>query len=205
METTSNEQPERRRRRLSSEELLSALVALLSILTAVVAFHASRLDSNSSQSESIAMQQLIESNTEYLFALQDVMYDFQLFDQWVVEQDGDNAEYFYNEFSDELLVSFDRPDGPFDEQYYVNMYSFPDELYNDAIESFISSDEVGDKADSLQTVVMLYALGLAFAGWASLVDESKFTRQSFSIFSLAMLVVGSGMYAFFIMTAQAGA
>lgn len=186
-----------KRRRLTNEELLSALVALLSILTAVVAFHASRLDSASNQSESIALQQLIESNTEYLFALQDVMYDFQLFDQWVINDDEEDADYFYNEFSDELLASFDRNDGPFDEQYYLNMYSFPDELYESSIDLFVEADTVGDKADNLQMVMMLYALGLAFAGWASLVDESKSLRAFFAFASIGMLVVGSALYLFY--------
>ncbi len=186
--------------RLRSENLLSALVALLSILTAVVAFHASTLDAQSGDAELLAMQNLIESNTLYLESNADLIYDYQLFDQWIFEEDLERSDYYFNSFTIELQDSIERSDG-FDDQYFEVLFADSNELYDLAWEGFFEAEESGDKADNLQLVMMFFALGLAFAGWASLIDETKTSRASFALFSIVMLVIGSITYVYFGMVA----
>lgn len=184
--------------RFQSENLLSALVALLSILTAVVAFHASQLNSQASEDETLAMQQLIDSNSLYLSTFQDVIYDYQLYDQWVFEEDEEKANYFFDTFTPELRASIERSDGAIDEEYNEEMYRESNALYESSNTLFGTAEALGQRADNLQLVLMLFALGLAFAGWASLLDTTKTTRSTFALFALVMLVVGLVFYGYLV-------
>ena len=180
--------------RLTGEGVLGALITMLSILTALVAYQSAITDSQANDTETEALTLLIDSNTEYLFALQDIMYDYQLYDQWFVEEDVERADYYFSQFTIPLQESYDREAGPFDEMYYEALYTTADEMYTDSIQEFQTANALGGLADQFQLIMLTFAVGLSFAGWASLVDKGSKTRLMFAIFSLVMLVIGLGLY-----------
>jgi hypothetical protein len=179
-------------RRLSSEAVLGTLVALLSVLVALAAYQGSLSDSQESDKNVEGQKQLTEANAMYLETNQFVIYDFTMYDGWYVNQDTnpDIAEYYQGSYSDNLISSIDRPDGPFDSQYYQEMYADADSTYNEAQTYFDEAQAAGDRANKMQLVVLVFAVGLALAAYGSLMAPEKAIRAVFTIGSIAALIAG---------------
>jgi hypothetical protein len=117
---------------IRSEWVLGILVALLSVLIAAAAYQSSLFDSKESDLNVEGQKQLTESNSLYLEANQFVIYDYQMYDGWYIN-DGTNdelAQYYMGSFSEELTASMDREDGLFDDQYYTEMYAEAEATYD---------------------------------------------------------------------------
>ncbi len=180
----------------SSEWVLGILVAFLSILIAAAAYQSSLFDSKESDMNVEGQKQLTESNSMYLEANQFVIYDYQMYDGWYIN-DGTNddlAEYYKTSFSENLTASMDRESGPFDDQYYTEMYADASSTYDVAMTAFDDANTAGNKADSLQLVVLIYAVGLALAAYGSMLAEEANLRKFFGIMSVVALVFGSVVY-----------
>ena len=176
---------------LGNEILLGTLIALLSVFTAVASWQGSIADSKQSEHELKAMQDLNDGNAEYLSANQFIVYDFSMYDGWFTTDSEDKAAYYEASYSEALqnAIAAD-PENPFSDEYYDTMRAPAYEYW----ESFESNSEVAgqwnNRGDGLQLVMLIMALGLAFAAWASLLKEESNMRLFFSALATITLIAG---------------
>ena len=137
-------------------------------------------------------KQLTEANSLYLEANQFVIYDYTMYDGWYINEGKDDgiAQYYIDSFSEELTANIDRGTDLFDDQYYDEMYAEAESTYDEAMTSFDQAQEAGDRADNLQGVVVIFAVGLALAAYGSMMAPEKMIRIVFTLASIAGLIVG---------------
>jgi len=176
---------------LGNEILLGTLIALLSISTAFASWQGSIADSKQSEYELQAMQDLNDGNAEYVSANQFIVYDYSMYDGWVTSESEDKAAYYEASYSEALqnAIATD-PENPFSDEYYDAMNATAYEYWD----SFDANSEVAgqwnNRGDGLQLVMLIMALGLAFAAWASLMKEESHMRVLFAIFAILTLLAG---------------
>ncbi|MBI5296736.1 MAG: hypothetical protein HY869_14755 [Chloroflexi bacterium] len=176
---------------LGSEMILGSLVVILSVLTALASYQGSIADSKQNEHEIKAMQQLNDGNAEYLSANQFIVYDFSMYDGWYTTDDEEKAAYYEESYSQELQDSIaNNPDDIFGEDYYNAMYTEANAYWEESDANFETAGAWDNRGDGLQLVVLIMALGLAFAAWASLLKEENNMRMVFSILAIIMLVYG---------------
>jgi hypothetical protein len=177
---------------LKSDLVMGLLVALLSVLAAGAAYLGALSDSAESDANVEGQKMLSESNTEFLRVNQDIIQDYTMYDGYYINsgKDDDLAEYYKGSFSDDLVASMDRPDGPFDDAYYTAMYDEADTSYDAATEKFEEAQKHGNKADLFQLSVLIFAVGLALSAWASVINENSPIRPIFIVIALAALAFG---------------
>jgi hypothetical protein len=178
---------------LGNEIFLGTLIALLSVFTALASYQGAMSDSEQNKYEILGMQQLNDGNAEYLRANQDITQDYNYFDNWYlnVDERPDIGEYYQTSFSEALAAAIERdPDLVWDEQYYDEMYTDAIGLWDESETNFGLASNFDEKGDQLQLVMMIMALGLAFAAWASLLGAESNMRLLFALFGLIMFVAG---------------
>ena len=180
-----------RLRWLGHEITLGTLIAVLSIFTGVASYQGSMSDSDQNKYQNEGMQALTDGNAEYLTANQYIIYDFSLYDNWAVNEDGDKAQYYKDNFSPELTKSLAvTPDDPINDAYYEAMYKTATDYFTDADTKFNLAESFNTRGDQLALVVLITAIGLAFAAWASLLDSTSKMRLLFSALAIITTVLG---------------
>lgn len=178
-----------------SEILLGTMVAVLSVLTALASYQGSMADSDQNKFEILGMQQLNDGNAAYLEANQFIVYDYTMFDGWYTADDEEKSAYYEASYSEQLQNSLlTSPDDPFSEDYYNAMYAESQETWAESDVNFALASEKDEKGDKLQMVVLLMALGVAFAAWAALIRQESNLRVVFGFFSIVMLIIGLVFY-----------
>lgn len=180
---------------LTYSNVLSFLIAILSVVAAFAAYQAAAVDSTSTDNYFLAQTHLNESNALYLEKGQDIVYDFATYDSYIAQDQLGNAElseYYYDQLSDEFQESADREDGPFDDQYYDTIYADAHESLAEGETTFEKAANESNRAVAYQLTVLIMAVGLSFAAWASLADTQKQIRFVFTALSVATLVIGLG-------------
>ncbi len=178
---------------LGKEIILGTLIALLSIFTTYASLQGSMADGKQNEYEILGMKSLNDGNAEYLRSNQDITQDYNYFDNWYLNQDErpDVAEYYQGSFSQALLDAMDRdPDGVWDDQYYDAVYADANAYFDDSDANFEIAGQWNDRGDQLQLVLMIMALGLAFAAWASLLKDESNMRVLFALFAVVTLAMG---------------
>jgi len=176
---------------LASELILGSLIAILSVLTAVAGFQGSMSDSEQTKYNVQGQQMLTDANAEYLTANQFIVYDYQLYDGYYTAEIGsDQEQYYLDSFSDELQADVDAGIDLFSDSYYEAMYADANAMFDKSDALFSIAEDFNERGDQLQLVMLIMALGLAFAAWASLLKEESNMRVLFAIFSILMLVYG---------------
>jgi hypothetical protein len=143
------------------------------------------------------MKDLNDGNAEYLRANQDITQDYNYFDNWYlnVDERPEIGDYYQTSFSEALQAAIDRdPEGVWDDQYYDDMYAEAYVYWEDSDTNFELASQYDEKGDQLQLVMMIMALGLAFAAWASLLNAESNMRLLFAFFGLIMFVAGLFTY-----------
>lgn len=180
---------------LSAELLLGALVGILSILTAISGYQGSMADSEQTKYNVQGQQMLTDANAEYLRANQLIVYDYNLFDGWYTADDEEKSEYYRSSFSEELQDSIAaNEEDPFSDGYYEAMYLEPGQMFEEADNLFTKAELFNERGDALQLIMLISALGLAFAAWASLLKEESLVRLVFAVFSIGLLVYSIVLY-----------
>src|SRR4026209_45829 len=182
---------------LGNEIILGTLIALLSVFTAVASLQGSVADGKQNDFEILGMKSLNDGNAEYLRSNQDITQDYYYFDNWYLNQDErpDVAEYYQGSFSQALLGAVDRnPDTVWDDQYYEAVYADANAYFDDSDANFEIAGQWNDRGDRLQLVLMIMALGLAFAAWASLLKAEGNMRVLFALFAIMTLAIGVVAY-----------
>lgn len=174
---------------LGSNLMLGLLVTVLSVLTALANYSTYHAGSESSDLEAEGDRLLADSNTEYIQATQYIIVDYTMYDGFYINLDVDDfaADYYESQFSDELAASVER-DAPFDDQYYDETYADADDLYNQAFEKFDRANAVGEREAGFQFAMLISAVGLALAAYASLLEEQNRLRSTFAIISFVTLI-----------------
>jgi hypothetical protein len=176
---------------LGSEIMLGTLIAVLSIFTGVASFQGSMSDSDQNKYQNEGMQKLTDANAEYLTANQYIVYDYTLFDSWYVTEDETKAEYYKSSFSESLNTAIAaNEEDPFSEQYYTDMYAEANGMFDEADAKFSLAEEFNGRGDALQLVMLITAIGLAFAAWASLLKEESNMRLLFALLALVTTAIG---------------
>jgi hypothetical protein len=182
---------------LGNEVVLGTLIAILSVFTAVASWQGSLADGQQNEFEILGMASLNDGNAEYLRANQDITQDYNYFDNWYLnlEERPDVAEYYQSSFSQALLDAMERdPDTVWDEQYYDDIYADANAYFDESDANFEKGGQWNKSGDQLQVVLMIMALGLAFAAWASLNKEESNMRLLFSAFAIVTMVIGIVAY-----------
>jgi hypothetical protein len=180
---------------ISHELILGTLVAILSIITAVSAYQSSMADSDQTKYNVQGQQMLTNANAEYLSANQYIGYDYSLYDSWFTSTETEKADYFQSQFSESLQKSLTaNADDPFNETYYNAMYEGPQGMFDQADELFKKAEQFNERGDALQLVMLVSALGLAFAAWGALLKEDSFVRILFAVMAIAMLIYSVTLY-----------
>ena len=176
---------------LGNEIVLGTLIAVLSVFTAVASYQGSIADSKQNESEVQAIQQLNDGNAEYLSANQFIVYDYTMYDGWYTTDSEDKAAYYEFNYSETLqnTIATD-PDNPFSEEYYDAMYASAYDLWDQSDASSELAGQWDNRGDGLQLVMLIMALGLAFAAWASLLKEESNMRLLFAVLAIVTLVAG---------------
>ncbi len=153
-------------------------------------------DSEQNKFEVQAMQILTDANAEYLTANQDIIQDYSYFDTWYLnyESNPDVANYYAENFSEPLIAAMNGDEYPFSEEYYTAMYAGPNEMFDESDRLFNIGAQWDERGDQLQLVMMIMAIGLTFAAWASLLKEESRMRVLFSIFATLMFIYGLILY-----------
>ena len=163
------------------------------MFTAVSSYQGALADGQQNDFEILGMKNLNDGNAEYLRVNQDITQDYNYFDNWYLNADERPAvaEYYQSSFSQALLDAMQRnPDTVWDDQYYEAVYADANAYFDDSDANFEKAGEWNERGDRLQLVLMIMALGLAFAAWASLLKEASNMRLLFSAFAIITLVAG---------------
>ena len=175
---------------------IAALIAILSILTASNAYYSNIEDSNSNHNYFTSQSIIVEANSLYLEANQAIIYDLNAYDSYYlayVEGNDTRAEFYFSGLSDSAVASFNRSSGPFDDQYYDEMYSFASEREGEGITLAEKAEAENKASDEFQLAVLFSAVGLSLTGWASVICSTKlkFTFMGSSVVSLGISVLQS--------------
>ena len=182
---------------LSNEIFLGTMIALLSAFTAIASYQGAMSDSEQNKYEILGMQTLNDGNAEYLRANQDITQDYNYFDNWYInaEERPEIAEYYQTSFSEQLAAAIERdPETVWDEQYYTDMYTEATDLWDESDTNFDLASQWDERGDQLQLVMLIMALGLALAAWASLLGAESTMRTLFSLFGLLAFIAGLFIY-----------
>jgi hypothetical protein len=178
---------------LGNELLLGMLITVLSVFTAIASYQGALADGNQNDAEIQGMQALNDGNAEYLTENQNISQDYNYYDNWYINQDGnpEAADYYQFNFSQELQDAIARdPNTVWDDQYYTEMAVTSTEYFDSSESSFILAADWNERGDHLQLVLTIMAIGLAFAGWASINKEESNLRGFFSLLSIVTLITG---------------
>jgi hypothetical protein len=175
--------------RLGSNFFLGFLVTALSVFTAATNYATYQISNEASDHDKEGSRLLANSNTEYVLATQYILQDYTMYDGFYVQTGVDDfaAEYYQSNFSPELQASYDRDDA-FDDQYYDEMYAYSDDLFAQAFDEFDAATAASEREAGFQLAMLVSAVGLAFAAYASLLDELNKMRPMFALMSLLLLI-----------------
>jgi hypothetical protein len=176
--------------KLGSNYFLGFLVTALSVFTAATNYATYQISGTASGYDTEGTRLLAYSNTEYIRATQFIIQDYTLYDGYFVQQDVDDfaADYYQSNFSPELQASYER-DAAFDDQYYDEMYADSNDLFEQAFDEFDKANAASEREAVFQLAMLVAAVGLAFAAYASLLDEKNRMRPLFALMSFFMLLV----------------
>ena len=177
-----------------TEWSIAGLIALLSILTASTAYYSHMEDSNSTHNYFSSQSIIVEANSLYLEANQAIMYDMNSYDSYVIASNDGNeslAMFYFSGLSQSAVDSDNRSTGPFDDQYFEEMYSYASLREAEGQELASIAANQNDAADEYQLAVLFSAVGLSLTGWASVISSTrlKFTFMGSSMVALSLSVL----------------
>ena len=159
---------------------IAGLIALLSILTASTAYYSHMEDSNSTHNYFTSQSIIVEANSLYLEANQAIMYDMNSYDSYLIALNDGNeslAEFYFSGLSQSAIDSDNRSSGPFDDQYFDEMYGFASQREDEGQELADTAASQNTAADEFQLAVLFSAVGLSLTGWASVISSTKLSSH----------------------------
>ena len=172
--------------------LLGVLLTFYGISAAVVSYQASQLDGIARDMNFTGIREMTRGNDAYAVADNQFTSDYDAITQVILlDQTGGSEaaiQVWMDTLSDEALDAMDRI-GDLDDQYNAEVYAFPDDLYANAEQAYQTSQTYADVSSDYEPVALILAMGLAFVGWSSLLDDVRLLRIVFAALGFAVLVL----------------
>tara|TARA_B100001250_G_scaffold312051_1_gene274043 strand:- start:170 stop:646 length:477 start_codon:yes stop_codon:yes gene_type:complete len=151
-------------------------------------------DSSSTHNYFTSQSIIVEANSLYLEANQAIIYDFNSYDSYYLAMEEGNttvADFYYSGLSESAISSISRENGPFDDQYFDEMYGYASSREAEGQELASLASVQNDSADQYQLAVLFAAVGLSMTGWASVISSHKlkYTFLACSIVALLLCTV----------------
>jgi len=170
--------------------LLGVLVTIYGVTAALVSYQANELDSKSREMTFVGIMELTRGNDAFAVADNTEKNDYDAVTQMLLLDvtGGSQAEIdiWMDTLSDDAYDAMDRF-GDLDDQYYEDVYAYPNELYDNATLAYETSQEYSEISGEYEQITLLLAMGLAFVGWASILDGVKLLRFIFGLGAIVVL------------------
>ena len=173
------------------EILMAAMIALLSICTASTAYASHMEGSSSTHNYHTSDSILVTANSLYLEANQIIIYDFNCYDSYYLAQEAGNesvADYYFDQMSLEAQNSMERDNGPFDDQYFDEMFDYASSTEDEGLALADIAAQENTNSDEYQLAVLISAVGLSLTGWAALIESQKLKLTFVSCSAFALLI-----------------
>lgn len=171
--------------------LLGVLVTIYGITAALVAHQSSELESKATEMTFIGLMELTKGNDAYAVADNEYNQSYDAITQvYLLEETGGSQaaiDIWLDTLTDQAFEAYDRS-GDVDDQYSEELYAYPNELYDNAILAYQTAQEYSEIGSQYEQITLLLAMGLAFVGWASILDGVKLLRSVFAIIAVLVLV-----------------
>lgn len=171
--------------------ILGVLVTIYGITAAFVSHQGSQLDTDAREMTFVGIMELTKGNDAYAVADGQFNYDYDAFTQIILlEETGGSSvaiDVWWDTLSQEALDSIDRS-GDLDDQYSEEVYSYADERYDNASLAYETARTYSDIGNEYELITLMLAMGLAFVGWASILDKVRLLQYVFAV--IALLVLG---------------
>ena len=173
------------------DTLLTILIAVLSLITAYSAYTSAQIDSAAGDLYADTQVDLIENNTHLILTTQREQMDMLRLDLYAahVDEDPVAAQRFLDGMSLEGVDYVNVDEGYFEDPYYDRFV----ELDIEWLEALIVYDAAfvdSARAVGYQLTVLIMAVGLSFAAWASLSSANFRMRMVFMMMAIVALVAG---------------
>jgi hypothetical protein len=190
---------ERVSRVLQSQLVLGALVALLTVANAYVTYRSAKTSLASSTLDFYAAKEMHHATIAHLDGNARYMIDLTAFSahRLLEDRDPELAENSLQRASEELLVSMERPGGPFDEAYNQARYGEARAAMETAQELYDQADQASLRSERYSLASTILAVGLGATAWAGLLRERNALRLVFSLAAVVSLVSGLVMASYF--------
>jgi hypothetical protein len=184
---------------LQSQLVLGALVALLTVANAYVTYRSAKTSLASSTLDFYAAKEMHHATIAHLDGNARYMIDLTAFSahRLLEDRDPELAENSLQRASEELLVSMERPGGPFDEVYNQARYGEARAAMETAQELYDQADQASLRSERYSLASTILAVGLGATAWAGLLRERNALRLVFSVAAVVSLVSGLVMASYF--------
>ena len=179
--------------RLTSEVSLSILIAILSIMTAFASYQSAAIDSTSGDNRATAMSILADSNYDSMWELSSLQDDLFFLNQAVLYADIDPefADIAFENMTEGAQLAFGSEDEEALNTFFAESFSGSNDKWDEAQARLASAAEDSNRATAYQLTVMIMAVGVSFAAWASLAEEKGLSRRVFTLLSILCLIIGT--------------
>jgi hypothetical protein len=175
---------------LESQLLLGALVAVLTVATAYVAFRSTAASLDSSTLDFYAGKEMQQAALLHLSGNANYMVDLTAFNGYSLleDRDPDLAEESLSRASEDLLTAMERPGGPFDEEYKQARYGEARAALDRAQALYDQADRASMQAEQLALASAILSIGLGATAWAALLQRRPLLRMIFAVLAIASLL-----------------
>ncbi len=180
---------------LESQLVLGAMVAVLTVATAFVAYRSAQVSLNSSSLDSSAGQEMQQATLHHLTGNAKYMIDLAAYNGYSLlkDRDPDLAEESLSRASEDLLAGLDRPGGPFDEEYKQTRYGEARAALDRAQALYDQADRASTQAVHFALAAGILSIGLGATAWAALLQRRSLLRMIFAVLALASLLAALAM------------
>jgi hypothetical protein len=184
---------------------LATIVTIYGILTAVVIFSASRAESLYYDNVFLSQSMLSDASELALAAHIEASHDLSVLQQMEVHEltgaDPMINEQLYGYLSAEAQASVERSGG-IDDAYVEEKYFAHSVERDNAMRSFDLAVAWSERSSTYETLATILAVGLAFAAWASLMEQGGFIRLVFAVVSTLVLMASLGYLGIHLVTRE---
>jgi hypothetical protein len=175
---------------MDSRLMLGALIAVLTVASAWVAYRSTSAALDSSTQDFYAAKEMQRASLLGLDGNAGYMIDLVAYNRYneLKERAPDLAEEVLNRGSPELLAGMDRPGGPFDEVYESARYGEARAALDRAQALYDQADRASLEAERFALGTAILSIGLGATAWAALLHKHSLLRLVFALLAVASVV-----------------
>ena len=175
---------------MDSRLMLGALIAVLTVASAWVAYRSTSAALDSSTLDFYAAKEMQRASLLGLDGNAGYMIDLVAYLRYneLKERAPDQAEEVLNRGSPELLAAMDRPGGPFDEVYRSARYGKAHAALDSAQALYDEADRASLVAERFALGTAILSIGLGATAWAALLHKHSLLRLVFALLAVASVV-----------------